>query len=116
MTRVTSLRMACGILLLVCILVYGAVTGSISGTLRDQTGAVIPGAMITVTNSSQGIQNKTNTDAKGFYSFPILSVGRYDLQFEAPGFRPQKRTGVTIDTDSAVTVDAPTTPSRVMSV
>jgi hypothetical protein len=94
------------VLLWSCIGAWAAVTGSISGTLKDQTGAVIPGAMITVTNSSQGIQSKTNTDAKGFYSFPSLSVGRYDLQFEAAGFRLQKRTGVTIDTDSAVTVDA----------
>jgi hypothetical protein len=99
-------RVAVCALLLTSNLVWGAVTGSISGTLRDQTGAVIPGATVTATNTAQGIQTKGGTDAKGFYSFPSLAVGRYDLEFEATGFRPQKRTGVTIDTDSALTVDA----------
>jgi hypothetical protein len=97
---------AAGVLLFCYHPLWGAVTGSISGTLKDQTGAVIPGAMVTATNTAQGIQNKTNTDAKGFYSFPSLAVGRYDLQFEAAGFRPQTKTGLTIDTDSALTVDA----------
>jgi hypothetical protein len=83
-----------------------AVTGSISGTVKDVTGAVIPGATLTVTNAGQGIQNKATTDAKGFYSFPSLPVGRYELEFDASGFRPQKRTGLMIDTDSAITVDA----------
>jgi len=84
---------------------WAAVTGSVSGTLRDQTGGVIPGATITITNTAQGTQFRTNTDVKGFYSFPSLAVGRYDLQVEAASFRPQKRTGLTIDTDSALTVD-----------
>ncbi|HEV3329516.1 MAG TPA: carboxypeptidase regulatory-like domain-containing protein [Bryobacteraceae bacterium] len=83
-----------------------AVTGSISGTLHDATGGVIPGATLTVTNTTQGIQNKAHTDVKGLYSFPSLPVGRYDLLFEAAGFRAQKQSGLTIDTDSALTIDA----------
>ena len=85
---------------------WSAVTGSISGTVKDVTGAVIPGATLTVTNAGQGIQNKATTDAKGFYSFPSLPVGRYELEFDAAGFRAQKRTGLMIDADSAITVDA----------
>jgi hypothetical protein len=83
-----------------------AVTGGISGTLHDATGGVIPGAALTITNTAQGIQSKTYTDVKGFYSFPSLTIGRYELLIEAPGFRAQKHTGLTIDTDSALTVDA----------
>jgi hypothetical protein len=93
------------VLLLCAAAGWAAVTGSVSGTLRDQTGGVIPGATITIVNTAQGTQFRTNTDAKGFYSFPSLAVGRYDLQVEAAGFRPQKRTGLAIDTDSALTVD-----------
>ncbi len=81
---------------------WGAVTGSISGTLKDQTGAVIPGATITVTNTAQGIENKTNTEAKGFFSFPSLPVGTYDILFEATGFRSEKRTGLAVDANAAV--------------
>ena len=42
-----------------------AVTGSLSGAVADQTGSVIPGAKVTLTNTNQGIQNKTTTDAHG---------------------------------------------------
>jgi hypothetical protein len=84
---------------------WAAAAGSISGTVRDQTGAVIFGATITTTNIAQGIQAKTSTDVKGFYSFPSLAVGRYDLEIDAPGFQPLKRTGLMIEADGALTVD-----------
>ncbi|MBZ5610879.1 MAG: carboxypeptidase regulatory-like domain-containing protein [Acidobacteriia bacterium] len=84
---------------------WGAVTGSIAGTVKDQTGAVIPGARLTVTNTAQGIQTKTKCDSKGTYSFPSLTVGRYDLEVEAPGFKPQSRAGLTVDLDTVVQVD-----------
>ncbi len=83
-----------------------AVTGSISGTVTDATGAVIPGAAVTLLNTAQGIQSKTTTDGKGFYSFPRLPVGHYDLQIESDGFRPQKRADLVVDSDSAIRVDA----------
>ena len=80
-------------------------TGSLSGTVRDPTGAVIRRARLTATNTAQGIQTKTSTDVKGFYSFPSLAVGRYDLEIEAPGFQPLKRTGLLVGADTALTVD-----------
>src|SRR5689334_19695434 len=79
---------------------WGAVTGSISGTIRDASGAVIPKARLTIINIAQGTRSKTITDQRGFYAFPSLPVGRYELLVEADGFRPQKRTGLTVDTDS----------------
>jgi hypothetical protein len=86
-------------------LASAAVTGRISGTVKDQTGSPIPGAALTATNTAQGIQAKTTTDAKGDYSFPSLAVGTYDVLFEAPGFRPEKRTGVAIDANAALNQD-----------
>ena len=85
---------------------WAAITGSLSGTIRDASGGVIPGATLIVTNIAQGVQSKTSTDPKGFYSFPSLPVGRYELQVNAAGFRSLKRTGLTIDTNSALTIDA----------
>ena len=82
-----------------------ATTGSISGTLKDPSGAVIPGATLIATNTAQGIQTKTTTDNRGFYIFPSLSVGRYDLQAQVEGFRPAKRNGLVIDADSALHID-----------
>ena len=82
-----------------------ATTGSISGTLKDPSGAVIPGVTLIATNTAQGIQNKTTTDDKGFYVFPSLPVGRYDLQAQVEGFRTAKRSGLVIDADSALHID-----------
>jgi hypothetical protein len=84
---------------------WAGTTGSIAGTIKDQSGAVVPGAKLTVTHTTQGIQTKTTADAKGDYTFPSLTVGRYDLQVIADGFKPQNRTGLTIDLDSALQID-----------
>ena len=83
----------------------GAVNGSISGVVKDQTGSVIPGASVTVTNTTQGVKNSAISDSKGAYAFPSLPVGRYDLRVEVTGFKPQSRTGLVIDLDSALHVD-----------
>ena len=80
-------------------------SGSISGTVTDPSGSVIPGAKVTVTSSAQGIQNKTTTDAKGVYTFPSLPVGQYRLAAEARGFRPQTRAGLAVDLDRTLQVD-----------
>ena len=78
-----------------------AVGGSISGTVKDPSGSVIPGVMLTATNTALGTSFKTMTDASGRYSLPSLPVGRYDLTFDLPGFQSQKKAGLTVDSDSA---------------
>src|ERR1700730_11690091 len=95
-------RLIPAILLACCAIAWGAVTGRIVGTVKDPTGAVIPGALITVTNTAQGIQTKTMAADKGDYSFPSLPVGTYDILFESKGFRSEKRTGLVIDANAAV--------------
>src|SRR5665213_1541466 len=102
-TRI-SLILALGLLASQAIL-PAAVTGSISGTIKDPSGAIIPGIALSVTNPATGVQNKTVTDSKGFYSFPSLPVGQYDLKAEARGFNAQDRKGLTIDADSALQED-----------
>ena len=81
---------------------WAAVTGRIAGTITDPSGAGIPGALITITNISQGIKTKATADTKGDYSLPSLSVGTYDILFEASGFRSEKRTGLVIDANAAI--------------
>ncbi len=88
-----------------CSGLFGATTGSISGTLKDQTGSVIPGATVIVTNTAQGVQTKATTDAKGEYHFPSLPVGTYDLKTSAQGFKEQTRRGLAVDLDAALQID-----------
>lgn len=83
-----------------------SVGGGISGTITDASGAVVPKAAVSATNSDTGIRMATTSDTKGFYSFPNLPVGHYALEVESPGLRPYRRTGIVIDANSALTIDA----------
>ncbi len=83
-----------------------ATGGSISGTVKDQSGAVIPGVALILVNLDLTTSYKTGTDAQGFYSFPNLPVGRYELTIEATGFKTQTKTGLVVDADAALRVDA----------
>jgi hypothetical protein len=81
---------------------WAAVTGRLAGTVTDPSGGAIPGAMVTVTNTAQGIRAKGSADTKDYYSFPTLPVGTYDILIEANGFRLEKRTGLAIDANAAI--------------
>ncbi len=85
---------------------HAAVGGSISGTVKDPTGAVVPKATVTATNTDTGVRQVVTTNDTGAYSFPSLPVGHYDIDINMPEFTPYRRAGVTIDVDSALLVDA----------
>ena len=82
-----------------------ATTGSISGTVKDPSGAVIPGATITATDSATNVQSKTVSDDKGFYAFPSLPVGRYNVKVEEEGFGTQSRNNLQVDANGALVAD-----------
>jgi hypothetical protein len=83
-----------------------ATGGSISGTVIDPSGAVIPGAVLRLVNTGQQTVYQVISDRQGFYSFPNLPVGRYELTISANKFATQRKTNLTVDTDSALRVDA----------
>lgn len=102
--RTKSRTMSALVLLLFAFaaLSWGAVTGSITGTVTDQTAAGIAGITVAVTNSTQGIQNKATTDEHGDFAFPSLPVGTYQLEIQV---RPFRRTNIRINADSALKED-----------
>jgi len=83
----------------------GATGGSVSGTVADRSGAVVAGATLQLVNTAQQTIYHAVSDKQGLYSFPNLPVGHYDLTISAPGFSTQKKTNLTVDTDSAMRVD-----------
>jgi Carboxypeptidase regulatory-like domain/TonB dependent receptor len=87
-------------------IVFAGVNGSISGVIRDTSGAVVPNALVTATNASTGAKQSASTDDKGFYSFAILPIGHYTLDITAPNFRPYRRTDVLINANDAIAIDA----------
>ncbi|MGB8653058.1 MAG: carboxypeptidase-like regulatory domain-containing protein, partial [Candidatus Acidiferrales bacterium] len=80
--------------------------GSISGTVRDASGAAIPKAAVTATNTDTGIQQTSASDDKGFYSLASLPVGHYDLEVTSTSFKPYRHTGIAVDANSALSIDA----------
>lgn len=88
--------MACG---------WAFAASSVSGTVKDPSGAAIPGAKLTLINTARKTAFKVASDAQGFYSFPALPVGHYDLTIEANGFQTQQKADLTVDTDAALRID-----------
>jgi Carboxypeptidase regulatory-like domain/TonB dependent receptor/TonB-dependent Receptor Plug Domain len=74
----------------------GIVTGSISGTVEDQQGAVVPGARITATHIATNRQFVTESNNAGAVSLRSLPIGAYNLHIEAPAFKPFESKGVQV--------------------
>jgi hypothetical protein len=98
-------KLACFLLFLTAA-AWAAVAGSIIGTVRDSSGSVVPNADVTARELDTGITHKTHTDARGIYTFPVLPVGRYELDVQATGFATYERKNTVLDTDAALTLDA----------
>jgi hypothetical protein len=99
-------RWSLALFMLVAVNSWAGIGGSVSGTVKDASGAVLSNASVTATNIDTGVHATLTTNGSGFYSFPQLNVGRYDIAIEKNGFKPYRRTDVNIDANSAVTVDA----------
>jgi hypothetical protein len=82
-----------------------AVLATIGGTITDSTGAVIPGAAITVTNTGNQLASKTSTNSAGYYVVPDLSSGIYDVRAEKEGFQACSTLGVHLDPAANVQVN-----------
>ncbi len=80
-------------------------TGSITGTVKDPSGAVVPNASVTVTDAGKGFTYTANTDANGLYTLRNLSPGTYTERVEAPGFTSYERPNIIIDVAGAVNAD-----------
>lgn len=78
---------------------------TISGTVTDSTGAVVPGAAIVVTETSTGAISKTTSDAAGQYVVPFLLPGSYAITVKANGFQTLTRTGITLQAQEHPIID-----------
>jgi Carboxypeptidase regulatory-like domain len=79
--------------------------GRIAGFVKDQSGAVVPGATVTVINVDTRLKRSVVSDETGFYVFPALAPGAYDIEVELQGFRKGIQTGVRVDAASSMSVD-----------
>lgn len=80
--------------------------GTITGTVSDSTGAVVPAASVTVTNVATNVPLLATTNQSGEYTVPGVAVGTYNLRVERQGFRAFVLTGITVDAATSVRADA----------
>ncbi|MDX2266731.1 MAG: TonB-dependent receptor [Bryobacter sp.] len=77
----------------------------ITGTVTDSTGAVVAGAKVVAIQTATGITTTSETNASGVYSLAPLAPGAYEITAEMSGFKKFSRTGVSLDTGMAATID-----------
>ena len=85
--------------------VYAQATGSITGVVSDQSGGVVPGVSIEVTNVATNQTRTTVTGGDGFYTVPLLPPGVYAVKATLQGFRVTTREGVAVTVESTSRVD-----------
>jgi len=104
---------ACAVVLAACLLLASPVahaqgvgaSGTVSGTVTDPTGAVVPKGTVTAEDVSRGIHLTSTVDANGQYRFANLPPGIYDLAAQIPGFQSQIQKGVTITVGQSAILD-----------
>src|ERR1700722_11102401 len=80
-------------------------TGTITGTVTDASGAVVPNARITATNQNTGIVRSVVTNNSGTYVIPPAQIGTYKIVALHPGFKSIEQDDVHLDTDSTASVN-----------
>ena len=100
--------------LLACILftsisISQSTFGSITGTVTDPAGAVVPGAEVEVTNEGTGAIRKVTTTTSGVFNVPNLDVGRYKVRVTGAGFATYERGDLNLTANQIISVDVPLT-------
>ena len=81
-------------------------TGTISGTVTDNSGAVLPAAKVLIVNEDTGISRTVQADPQGRYLVPALSLGRYRITISMEGFQTEVRSGVVLTVGREAVVNA----------
>jgi hypothetical protein len=88
-------------------------TGRILGTVTDQTGGVIAGAAVVVTNTETGVARNLVTDGSGEYDAPNLNPGKYSVRVSTAGFEAFERQNIALGVGQDARIDAQLTPGQV---
>ena len=91
-------------LLGVCTCLAQAPTGTVAGTVTDESGAVVPGALLKLSQAETALDREGRSGPEGEFSFPALAAGVYEVRAEAAGFRTVVRK-VTVETGSTTLAD-----------
>jgi Carboxypeptidase regulatory-like domain len=95
-------------LLLSAPLTHAQTTAQLTGTVQDSSGAMIPGAEVTLTDQATGIKRVVQTNGRGLYAFPSLVPGTYSVKVSAKSFQSREITGISLHAGDALAVPATT--------
>lgn len=106
-TRIAGLPIAIVLLLLCCSTprIFAQANAGITGTVTDSSGAVIPGAKVTITNEGTSVASHTVTSSAGTYAVTGLTPGKYSVTAEASGFKKGVQTHVNIEVSTTATIN-----------
>ena len=79
--------------------------GTISGTVTDVSGRVLPNVSITIVNTATGVSREVASNEVGFYLAPNLLPGNYEVKFLAKGFKTDTKSGITLTVAASLTLD-----------
>lgn len=99
---------------LVCMVAYAQIDqGSVSGTVTDTQGKVMPGATVTLTNNATNLAFTTNTNSMGYYTFRPIKIGTYTLTVAAPGFERHVQHNIVVNVSQNVGLNISLEPGAV---
>ncbi len=105
MKRVLFLLSILLVCVMACVNAWGQATAQISGAVRDQSGAVLPGVEVAATQTDTGIKRTALTNETGSYVLPNLPIGPYKIEAALPGFRSYLQTGIVLEVNSSPAVN-----------
>lgn len=100
-----SISIWSGVILSAGFVLAQVTTATISGTIKDTTGAMLPGATVTIKNLNTGITRTLIADDQGRYYAPNLALGNYEVQASLAGFQTEVRSGITLTIGREAVVD-----------
>src|ERR1041384_3174651 len=101
-----TLAALCAAMLISTVLMAQSERGTITGVVQDASGAVVPGAKVTLTNTQTGVTFSAPSNDAGEFTVPQLQVGTYSVRVEKEGFRPATVTGIVLNASTTVRADA----------
>ncbi|HWF37749.1 MAG TPA: TonB-dependent receptor [Candidatus Acidoferrales bacterium] len=101
-----GLGLALVLTMVVAVSSFAQSTSNIVGTVKDTTGAVIPGATVTVQNTETGLMRTVTSGSDGAFRVPAMPVGHYTVKFEKTGFKTETDQGLVLDVGQDLTVNA----------
>ena len=113
MSKFAARVLCCALAFLACVffllltspLAAQEVTATISGTVTDPSGEIIPAVNVEVTNPDTGARSTAVTGARGEYMLPLLRPGRYQMTISHPGFRTYQRSNIVLEVNQKANID-----------